>query len=132
MTDSAVPSQVLRPVPEVTAGQENYRLERLAPGVVTPRRDPVEPVPVGTYIVKCFRVTGYDRDCDGSLLARLEAVDRDGKATGWEPTHLGLYPDVALVVDDPALLWLQEGTRNPPARASGRTGCAADPEGEAR
>lgn len=100
----------LRPVPEVTAEQENYRLVPLAAGsgfeALMGRRDPVEPVPVGTYVVKVFRVTGYDPDCDGSLMARLEAVDRHGETTGWAPTHLGLYPDTNLVVDDPDELWL--------------------------
>jgi hypothetical protein len=99
----------LRPVPEITAEQENFRTVPLATGpgfsAVTSRRDPVEPVPVGTYIVMCFRVTGYDPNCDGSLMARLEHVDRNGEATGWEPTHLGLYPDTDLVVDHPSELW---------------------------
>jgi hypothetical protein len=98
-------------VPEITAEQENYRLEPLASGpgftAVMGRRDPVEPVPVGTYIVKVFRVTGYDPDCDGSLMARLAGVDRHGKATGWEQTHLGLDPDSTLIVDTPGDLWAE-------------------------
>jgi hypothetical protein len=99
----------MRPVPKITSEQENYRLEPLASGpgfnAMMGRRDPVEPVPVGSYIVQVFRVTGYDPDCDGSLMARLAAVDRGGCETGWEPTHLGLYPDTALVVDSPGELW---------------------------
>lgn len=99
----------LTPVPKITAEQENYRYEPLAIGpgfnAVMGRRDPVEPVPVGTYIVKVFRVTGYDPDCDGSLMARLAHVDRHGQDTGWEPTHLGLYPDSNLVVEHPSELW---------------------------
>lgn len=99
----------LRPVPEITAEQENFRTVPLAEGpgfrAMMIRRDPVEPVPVGTYVVKVFQVTGYDPDCDGSLMARLAAVDRDGEQTGWEPTHLGLYPDSNLIVDHPRELW---------------------------
>lgn len=96
---------LLRPVPAVTAEQENHRFVELAPGIFTSKVDPVEPVPVGTYIVMCFRVTGYDPDCDGSLMGRFEQVNRHGESTGWEPTHVGLYPDTDLVVDHPSLLW---------------------------
>lgn len=71
----------------------------------TGRRDPVEPVPVGSYVVMVFRVTGYDPDCDGSLMARLEQVDKEGDATGWSPNQLGLYPDTDLIVDAPGELW---------------------------
>jgi len=99
----------LTPVREITAEEENHRFEPLASGpglnAVTSRRDPVEPVPVGTYIVKVFRVTGYDPDCDGSLMARLANVNRNGEESGWEPTQLGLYPDSTLVVDHPSELW---------------------------
>lgn len=99
----------LTPVPEITAEQENFRLEPLAIGpgfdARMVKRDPVEPVPVGTYVVKVFRVTGYDPDCDGSLMARLAAVDREGIESGWEPTHLGLYPDSCLIVEHPSQLW---------------------------
>lgn len=91
-------------LPKITAEQENWRSVELTPGnprFLTSKRDPVEPVPVGTYVAMVFRVTGYDPDCDGSLMARLEHVDRNGEATGWEPTHLGLYPDTDVVLDGP-------------------------------
>ena len=78
---------------------------RLADGpgfnAVTSKVDPVERVPVGTYVVKVFRVTGYDQDCDGSLMARLANVGADGESSGWEVTHIGLYPDSTWVVDGP-------------------------------
>jgi hypothetical protein len=54
-----------------------------------------------------FRITGYDRDCDGSLMARLEAVDNHGFTTGWTQDCLGLYPDTALVIESPFELWDQ-------------------------
>jgi hypothetical protein len=94
----------IRRVPEVTAEAENFRLEPV-PGLraVRPRRDPVEPVPTGSYVVMVFRVTGYDRDCDGSLMARLENVSADGEVTGWNPSHLGLYPNSTWVTDGPDL-----------------------------
>jgi hypothetical protein len=98
-----------RPVPKITAEQENFRTVPLASGpgfnAVMTQRDPVEPVPIGTYVAMVFRVTGYDPDCDGSLMARLEQVDKGGEPTGWEPTHLGLYPDVDIVLDEPCDLF---------------------------
>jgi hypothetical protein len=92
----------IRRFPEIGAEQENFRLEQL-PGLNMHRirRDPVEPVPVGTHIAKIFRITGYDPDCDGSLMARLEEVDRDGKSTGWEPDCIGLFPETAVTLDTP-------------------------------
>lgn len=97
----------LRPVPEITAEQENFRVVPFhgLPGVTTVKRDPVEPVPVGTYVVMAFRVTGYSPDCDGSLMAQLESVDGAGEATGWEANCIGLYPDCTLMVDHPSELW---------------------------
>jgi hypothetical protein len=103
-----VSGPLFRRVPEITAGQENRRSVPLASGpefrMVTSKVDPVEPVPVGTYVAMVFRVTGYDPDCDGSLMARLENVGTDGETTGWEPTHLGLYPDCTWIVDRPDAL----------------------------
>lgn len=61
----------------------------------------LEPVPIGTYIAMVFRVTGYDRDCDGSLMARLENVNADGEETGWETNCHGLYPGTDWVLDGP-------------------------------
>lgn len=96
----------MRPVREITAAEENFRTEPV-PGLAahTVRRDPVEPEPVGTHIAMVFRITGYDRDCDGSLMARLEQVGRDGRTTGWEAKHLGLYPDTDMVLESPGELW---------------------------
>ncbi len=99
----------VRRVPEITAAQENFRTVPLfpdgsRPGMVTSRRDPVEPVPVGSYVARVFRVTGYDADCDGSLMARLEAVTADGEPTGWSVNCIGLYPDSAWVLDRPDAL----------------------------
>jgi hypothetical protein len=105
----------IRRVPEITAEQENRRTVPLASGsgfnMVTSRVDPVEPVPVGTYIAMVFRVTGYDRDCDGSLMARLASVDAEGEETGWETDHHGLYPNCDWVLGGPGDLdVLAEGT----------------------
>jgi hypothetical protein len=77
---------------------------------MTVQRDFAKPVPEGTYVAMVFRVTGYDSDCDGSAMARLEQVNRGGESTGWEPTHLGLYADVDVVLDSPEDLFkLSEG-----------------------
>lgn len=93
----------IHPIPEITAEAENFRLEPLPdmPNIKFVRRDPVEPVPVGTYIARVFRVTGYDPDCDGSLMVRMQSVDFDGEPTGWEVDSLGLYPDSSVVLDSP-------------------------------
>jgi len=87
----------MRPVREITADEENFRTERRGAFEVI-RRDSVEPEPVGTIVLMAFRVTGYDKDCDGSLMARLEQVNKDGDVTGWEADSIGLYPDTDLVV----------------------------------
>lgn len=63
----------MRPANKITAESENFRLEG---GFI--KRDPVEPEPVGTIVLKVFRVTGYDSDCDGSLMARMENIDSQG------------------------------------------------------
>ncbi len=71
------------------------------PGIVsadTFRRDPVKVEPEGTIILLPFKIVGYDKDCDGSAMARLEAIDIDGRTTGWCPDCIGLYPDSGLVV----------------------------------
>ena len=91
----------MRPAREITAEEEHFRTEPLgvsSDSFYTIRRDPVKPEPEGTIVLLPFRVTGYDPDCDGSLMARLEAIDKDGEPTGWEEKALGLYPDSTLVV----------------------------------
>lgn len=97
----------IRPVREITPEEEGHEYVPLLPGTMmfTSKVNPVEPEPVGTYVVMVFKITGYDPDCDGSLMARLEAVDKNGEGTGWAPTHLGLYPDTDLVVEHPRVLW---------------------------
>jgi len=85
----------MRPIRKVTAEEENFRMEPVgtAPDGATAgliRRDPVKPEPEGTIVLLPFRVTGYDPDCDGSLMARLENINFNGEATGWEVDGAGL------------------------------------------
>jgi hypothetical protein len=96
----------MRRVPDISS-RENFRIVPIPgwPGASNIRRDPIEPVPVGTYVAMAFRVIGYDPDCDGSLMARLAHVDEHGKDTGWDPHHLGLYPSTDVVLDSPAELF---------------------------
>lgn len=84
----------MKPVREITSEEENFRLES---HVI--KRDPIKPVPAGTIVIKLFRVTGYDQDCDGSLMARLENIDKNGEPTGWEERAIGLYPECTLQLD---------------------------------
>lgn len=89
----------MRPARKITAEEERFRVEEHPiSGLYVIRRDPREPEPVGTIVLTAFRITGYDRDCDGSLMARLQHIDGAGLATGWEQTNLGLYEDTHLVV----------------------------------
>jgi hypothetical protein len=97
----------MKPVREITAEEENFRAEPMLPGnprFMVTRRDPVEPVPVGTYVAIVFKVTGYRPDCDGSLMATLAQVNRYGEESGWEENAVGLYPDSDVVLDDPGEL----------------------------
>lgn len=86
----------MRPVRDIK-GLDNFRLERKGPFCV-PKRDPVEPEPVGTIVLMAFRVTGYRPDCDGSLMASVEQIDKNGEITGWEENAIGLRPETGLVV----------------------------------
>ena len=99
----------MRPANKITAESENFRLEG---GFI--KRDPVEPEPVGTIVLKVFRVTGYDSDCDGSLMARMENIDSKGGATGWEVDSIGIYPDCDLVVSPDELKALFETPESDP------------------
>lgn len=87
--------------------EENFRIvqKNLGPdqtggfdrtvGVV--RRDSIEPEPVGTIIGMLFRIDGYDKDCDGSLMARLTCIGMDGHETGYTLNCMGLYPESEFV-----------------------------------
>lgn len=88
----------MRPVREITPEEENFREAPICPGMVTFKRDPVEPEPIGTLVLMAFRITGYDQDCDGSLLPRLEQISEDGSATGWDPRGVGINPSSDIVV----------------------------------
>ncbi|MBI3075226.1 MAG: hypothetical protein HYY92_03390 [Parcubacteria group bacterium] len=96
----------MRLVREISHEEENFRLEdaglttRGGSSIKVVKRDSVEPEPVGTIVLMAFRVTGYDSDCDRSLMARLEQVhiDGSGETTGWCPSRIGLYPETDIVV----------------------------------
>ena len=101
----------MRKVRNITSEEENFRLE---PFVSTGsvhcsiiRRDPVEPEPVGTIILMPMQVVWYDKDCDGSLMARLRFVNQwdlesieDGVTDpdDFVLNRWGLYPGTELVV----------------------------------
>ena len=88
----------MRPVREVSSEEENFRMQEVGDGISMIKRDPVEPEPIGTLIMVPFRITGYHPDCDGSLLARLEAINKDAEATGFETNCHGLYSSCDLVI----------------------------------
>lgn len=95
----------MRPVRYITDEEENFRMEPMKglEGVSFIKRDPVEPEPVGTLVAMVFRITGYQQDCDGSLMAKLEKVDSEGRGTGLTINNILLYPECSWVVDDPDL-----------------------------
>lgn len=64
-------------------------------------RDPVEPVPVGSYVAMVFRVQSYSPDCDGSLLATLAQVDSNGMITGLEVDSVRLHNSSDVVLGGP-------------------------------
>ena len=86
----------MRPVKDIS-DIENFRIEILK-GFQVIRRNSIEPEPIGTIILKAFRIIGYDKNCDGSLMARLENIDKNGDVTGWDVTNIGLYSESSLVV----------------------------------
>ena len=89
----------MRKVRSVTAEEENFRTEPfVGNNMRIVRRDFVKPEPEGTIILMAFKITGYDQDCDGSAMARLDNIDFNGDATGATLTHYGLYPESDLVV----------------------------------
>lgn len=86
----------MRPVSDISC-DENPRIE-LRFGFEVLKCDPREPEPVGTIVLMAFRITGYRPDCDGSLMAFLEHVDKNGETTGWEEDAVGVTPNDSLVV----------------------------------
>ena len=89
----------MRRVRGITAGEENFRTELfVGENMRIIKRDFVKPEPEGTIILMAFRIMGYDQDCDGSAMARLDGIDFNGDETGAKLTHYGLYPESDLVV----------------------------------
>jgi hypothetical protein len=97
----------MRLIREITSEEMNFRTEVLS-GFTVFRQDPVEAEPVGTIVMMPFRVVGFDPDCDGSLMARLEHVGMDPlelesalEDIDKDHFHLrnfGLYPCTGFVV----------------------------------
>ena len=93
----------MRRVREITAEEENFRLEVFAPGCSMGKRDPVQQESIGTIVLKAFRITGYRPDCDGSLIACLENIDMDLNSTGWEENGVGVDTADTLVITEQEL-----------------------------
>ena len=94
----------MRPVREITEKEEGARVEPfVGNNMVTIKRNFVKREPEGTIILLAFKVTGYDKDCDGSAMVRAEQIDSKGETTGWDIDHIGLYSHTALVVSSEEL-----------------------------
>jgi len=88
----------MRKIREITSEEENFRVEPFTKGHFMVKRNPIQPEPIGTIILIPFKIMGYDQDCDGSLMARLGSLSFDDlDETGWETSHIGLYPDSGIV-----------------------------------
>lgn len=98
----------MRLIRTITETEDNFQVEPLPgtqAGIV--RHDFAKPEPEGTIVLLAFRITGYDRDCDGSAMARLEALYlSDGKLepSGWEEDGIGIGDDTGFVVTEEELL----------------------------
>lgn len=107
----------MRPVRKITASDEGFRLEQTLPDdprFLTPKRNYVEPEPVGTIVLMAFRIAEYHKDCDGSALADLQKIDSSGRTTGWCPHSIGLTPDTAIVVTPQELQDMFAVNQEPP------------------
>lgn len=94
----------MRKIRTISPEEENFRITRIPKSsLCTVKRDPIEPEPAGTILLVAFKVTGYDKDCDGSLMARLEHLELDGRESGWIVNCIGLHPDTGLVVTEEEL-----------------------------
>jgi hypothetical protein len=102
---------------DITAEEENFRIENAGGRIGFIKRDPVEVEPVGTIMLWPMRVVGFDPDCDGSLMARWEVLSLDEIKAGLdEPdpvyagpgggryagiiTNFGIYPCSGFVVTE--------------------------------
>jgi hypothetical protein len=88
----------MRTVRKITAKEENFRTEPFGGVGEIIKRDFVKPEPEGTIVLMAFRITGYNQDCDGSAMARLDNIDRNGETTGWSVTNMGLSHEDTLVI----------------------------------
>jgi len=92
----------------------------MAPDIGFIKRDPVEAEPIGTLILMPMMVVGFDQDCDGSLMSRLEVLNLDDISEGiGEPdpvyaapgggryagiiTNFGMYPSSGFIVTEQEL-----------------------------
>jgi hypothetical protein len=98
---------------KITAEEENFRTEEMFPGnprFQISRRDPIKPEPEGAYVLRAFKITDYNSDCDGSLMWRGCAVDfNNPESEGcWEVSNLGLYEGSSIIVTKEELKELYE------------------------
>jgi hypothetical protein len=105
----------MRLLREITAEEENFRIERRGMFNVI-KRDPVEPEPVGTIVLLPFEITGYDQDCDGSLMARMENLYpfdleendfdiSDLGSSGWEVSRVGINKGIVISAESLVALY---------------------------
>lgn len=65
-----------------------------------------DPEPVGTYLARFCRITGYIKNWDGTRLAELALVNRHGYAYYVLPDAELLDPNRFVVVTHPSEFWI--------------------------
>ena len=90
----------MRPVNTV---ETNFRLEPAGGFLTRVKHDFVPPEPVGSLILIPFRITGYDSDCDGSAMVRMENINNEGESSGWTVDSITIDGTSALVVSEEEL-----------------------------
>jgi len=103
----------MRKIREISDEEDNFRTVPFFNDgnhqMFTFKRDSIKPEPEGTVILLPFRIVGYDPDCDGSLMARLDNLyfyDGSLEDSGWSPSKLGLSIGAGFVVTEDELLSL--------------------------
>ena len=91
----------MRKVKDISEEENARVVER--EGISTIKRCSIKPEPEGTIILKAFRIVGYDADCDGSLMARLENINDESECTGWDTNAIGVTGRCSLVVTEQEL-----------------------------
>jgi hypothetical protein len=105
----------MRLVRDIPPEEEIARVERRGRFYIV-KRNPVEPEPVGTIVLLPFEITGYEQDCDGSLMAELDNLypyELEGNdfdisdlgSSGWEVSRVGINKGIVISAESLVALY---------------------------